>query len=79
MTQPKKARCTTPDCGKPAERRGKCNNHYQRLKNAVRAGKFTWEELEAIGEVLPAARKHRGDDYIERVLAKVAAAREAVQ
>ena len=72
MPRPKTQRCTTPGCKNAARTRGKCHNHYQRLRNAVAAGRWTWEQLEAAGEILPAARSGRGDDYLASVEARLA-------
>lgn len=46
--------CLAPDCEVALSCRGLCWKHYQQARNYVKAGKTTWETLEAKGMAKPA-------------------------
>jgi hypothetical protein len=53
--------CMFPGCLTGRYSRGMCNKHYANIRRQVLQNKFTWDELEKRGKVLPARR--RGADY----------------
>lgn len=46
------------ECPKEGRSRGLCVNHYNMICRLVRLEETTWEEQEALGNVLPAGRNH---------------------
>lgn len=58
MTEKQKLEpCLIPTCdastGSPTARRGLCSSHYQSLQARVKAGEYTWYELEKHGFAKP--------------------------
>lgn len=49
--------CLIESCGKRANTRGICGTCYQTAREQVKAGKTTWEFLEANNLCLPTAKK----------------------
>ncbi len=48
-----KAVCLTPGCGREAHIRGLCNRCATGARKAIKDGKTTWEQLEAMGLAKP--------------------------
>lgn len=47
--------CLVPNCPACAYLRGRCLRHYRQARNAITAGKVTWEQLEREGTALAAS------------------------
>jgi len=54
----------------PGRRRGVTRAQYLALSRKVRAGLFTWKELEAAGIVLPSARDSDYSRMVDAIMAK---------
>lgn len=54
------SKCIIDGCERKARTRGLCQSCYQSALWAIKAGKATWESLEAAGFALPATRANGG-------------------
>ncbi len=61
--------CLHPECEDNARCRGLCRKHYAAVNRLVKAGKVTWEQLEADGKTaVPQFKSHRALEVAEWVL-----------